>query len=85
MAQSEQILSALPRKPTDERTFPDRQLCATTGLLHRSESDQRSFGYMAAADTVTPTLQLCSWYVAQHGTNRGYVTGHAGLSVTPLR
>jgi hypothetical protein len=31
---------------------------ATTGLLHRSESDQRSFGYMATADTLTPTLQL---------------------------
>jgi hypothetical protein len=26
--------------------------------LHRNESDQKSFGYIASADTMTPTLQL---------------------------
>ena len=59
-------------------------------LLHRSKSDLESFGYMTAADTVTPTSPIAvlgMWHLRkrQYGANCGYVTRRAGVSVTPFR
>ena len=61
---------------------------AKNGLLHRTKSDLESFGYMIAADTVTPTLQLLFLVCGQKTTIRRQAClchGRAGVSVTPFR